>query len=142
MAVRIKKGSDMQQLPVVPLVDTLLNLLIFFLVTTKFAEVERSMEAALADADAARPVSAALDALYIDIDAEGFYYTTGNVQPVSTSDLYRVLKTAWVNNPRVSATIRADKRCRWQSVVNAMNVCKKAKVRFDIAAQDTRAGSG
>ncbi len=58
MAVRINKGSAMQQLPVVPLVDTLLNLLIFFLVTTKFAEVDRAMEAALADADAAKPVSA------------------------------------------------------------------------------------
>ena len=58
MAVRINKGSAMQQLPVVPLVNTLLNLLIFFLVTTKFAEVDRAMEAALADADAAKPVSA------------------------------------------------------------------------------------
>ena len=30
MAVRINKGSTMQQLPVVPLVNTVLNLLIFF----------------------------------------------------------------------------------------------------------------
>ncbi len=135
MAVRINKGSAMQQLPVVPLVDTLLNLLIFFLVTTKFAEVDRAMEAALADADAAKPVSAALGALYIDIDAQGRCYAGGSKDPVGPDELYRVLKTAWINNPQVSATIRADKRCRWQFVVSAMNVCKRAKVRYDVAAQ-------
>ncbi len=140
MAVRINKGSAMQQLPVVPLVDTLLNLLIFFLVTTKFAEVDRAMEAALADADAAKPVSAALGALYIDIDAQGRCYAGGSKDPVGPDELYRVLKTAWINNPQVSATIRADKRCRWQFVVSAMNVCKRAKVRYDVAAQAARAG--
>ncbi len=51
-----------------------------------------------------------------------------------------LLKTAWINNPQVSATIRADKRCRWQFVVSAMNVCKRAKVRYDVAAQAARAG--
>ena len=135
MAVRIKKGTVMQQLPVVPLVDTLLNLLIFFLVTTKFAEVDRAMEAALADADAAKPVSAALGALYIDIDAQGRCYAGGSKEPVGPDELYRLLRTAWINNPQVSATIRADKRCRWQFVVGAMNVCRKAKVHYDVAAQ-------
>ncbi len=139
MAVRINKGTVMQQLPVVPLVDTLLNLLIFFLVTTKFAEVDRAMEAALADADAAKPVSAAIGALYIDIDAQGRCFAGGGKDPVSSDDLYRLLKTAWINNPQVSATIRADKRCRWQSVFSALNVCKKANIRCDVAAQAARA---
>ena len=41
MAVKIKKGSEMMQIPVVPLVDTVFNLLIFFLVATKVAEAHR-----------------------------------------------------------------------------------------------------
>jgi biopolymer transport protein ExbD len=139
MAVRINKGTVMQQLPVVPLVDTLLNLLIFFLVTTKFAEVDRAMEAALADADAAKPVSAAIGALYIDIDAQGRCFAGGGKDPVNRDDLYRLLKTAWINNPQVSATIRADKRCPWQFVFSALNVCKKANIRCDVAAQAARA---
>ncbi len=139
MAVRIKKGTVMQQLPVVPLVDTLLNLLIFFLVTTKFAEVDRAMEAALADADAAKPVSAAVGALFIDIDAKGNCFAGGSKEPLGTDALYRLLRTAWINNPQVSATIRADKRCRWQFVVGAMNACRKAKVHYDVAAQGARA---
>ena len=43
MAVKIKKGSEMMQIPVVPLVDTVFNLLIFFLVATKVAEAEREL---------------------------------------------------------------------------------------------------
>ena len=41
MAVRIKKGNLTMQLPVIPLIDTVFNLLIFFLVATKVAEAER-----------------------------------------------------------------------------------------------------
>jgi biopolymer transport protein ExbD len=141
MAVRINKGIAMQQLPVVPLVDTVLNLLIFFLVTTKFAEADRLLESALAEADAAKPVTTAPEAVYIEIDADGRYFAGTGGKPVDAGELHRVLKAAWVNNPQVSATIRADKRCRWQAVVAAMNACKKARVRCDIATRDARAGA-
>ena len=43
MAVKIKKGNEMMQIPVVPLVDTVFNLLIFFLVATKVAEAEKEL---------------------------------------------------------------------------------------------------
>jgi biopolymer transport protein ExbD len=128
MAVRINKGSSMQQLPVVPLVDTVLNLLIFFLVATRFAAADRELEVKLADAAAAKPLVTSVAPLALNIDAEGRYFLAGN--PLNLTDLRQALKTAWVNNPgRVSVLIAADARCRWQHVVAAMDACNDARIR-------------
>jgi biopolymer transport protein ExbD len=128
MAVRINKGSPMQQLPVVPLVDTVLNLLIFFLVATRFAQAERELDVKLPDASEARPLTAKPQQMAVNIDAEGHYLVAGRM--INSAELYPVLNRAWVNNPgRVSVVIRADRLCRWQSVVAAMNACHKAKIR-------------
>ena len=41
-----------------------------------------------------------------------------------------MLKRAYDNNPnRVTAVVRADEDCRWEPVVAAMNLCKKAGIR-------------
>ena len=71
MAVRIKKGGEMMQLPVVPLVDTVFNLLIFFLVATKVAEAERELPVMLPDASEAQAITTKPHELIINIDAEG-----------------------------------------------------------------------
>jgi biopolymer transport protein ExbD len=140
MAVRIKRGTAMQQLPVVPLVDTVLNLLIFFLVATKFAEVEREMALQLPEAGAAQPASMKAET-FIDIDADGHYYHRG--QQVALPELDRHLQAEWVNNPHVSAIIRADARCRWQAVIAAMNACNKNKIRdYRVSTGNAREGPG
>ena len=126
MAVRINKGSAMQQLPVVPLVDTVLNLLIFFLVATRFAAADRELE--LPSASAAKPLTTKVAPLAVNIDADGRYFLQG--KPITLGELYRALRTARADNPvGVSVVIGADQRCRWQHVVAAMDACNKAKIR-------------
>jgi biopolymer transport protein ExbD len=126
MAVRINKGSAMQQLPVVPLVDTVLNLLIFFLVATRFAAADRELE--LPSASAAKPLTTKMAPIAVNIDADGRYFLRG--KPVTLGELQRLLNTARVDNPvGLSVLIGADQRCRWQHVVAAMDACNKAKIR-------------
>ena len=58
----------------------------------------------------------------------GAYFVTGKV--VDIAELAQVLKRAWVNNPgQQSVIIRADKRCRWEPIVAAVNACNKARIR-------------
>jgi biopolymer transport protein ExbD len=126
MAVRINKGSAMQQLPVVPLVDTVLNLLIFFLVATRFAAADRELQ--LPSASAAKPLTTKVPPIAVNIDADGRYLLRG--KPVTLTELDTVLNTARVDNPvAVSVLIGADQRCRWQHVVAVMDACNKAKIR-------------
>jgi biopolymer transport protein ExbD len=146
MAVRINKGSAMQQLPVVPLVDTVLNLLIFFLVATRFAAADRELE--LPSAMAAKPLTTKVAPVAVNIDADGHYFLRGRA--VTLGELQRALKTARADNPvGVSVIIGADQRCRWQHVVAAMDACSKAKIRDyhittkgDGAARNAESGEG
>ena len=127
MAVQINKGNS-QVFDLTPMIDCVFQLLIFFLVATRFAEEEREMEVMLPDASEAQPLTSKPREMFINVDEKGQYYVTGKM--LTVDDLYPVLRQAWINNPgRQSVIIRADKRCRWQSVVAAMNACRKAKIR-------------
>jgi biopolymer transport protein ExbD len=127
MSVKINKGSN-QLFDLTPMIDCVFQLLIFFLVATRFAEEEREMDVMLPDASEAQPLTARPREVFINIDENGRYYVTGKL--LTQEELYPVLKHAAINNPgRQSVIIRADKRCRWQFVVAAMNACQKAKIR-------------
>ena len=127
MAVRINKGST-QIFDLTPMIDCVFQLLIFFLVATKFAEEERELEISLPEASEAQPITLRPREMFINIARDGRYFVTGKVIPLN--ELEQVLKAAWVNNPgRASVIIRADERCNWKHVVAAMNACTKAKIR-------------
>jgi biopolymer transport protein ExbD len=138
MAVKINKGSAVD-LPLTPLIDTVFNLLIFFLVATKFAEVERELPVALPQASEAQPITARPSEFFINIDAAGQYYVTGQI--VTVAELDAKLNQAWVNDHNTTVIIRADRRCQWDPVVTAINACLKAKIRnYNITTRDTRDG--
>ncbi len=112
------------QIPVIPLVDTVFNLLIFFLVATKVAEAEREMPVMLPDATEAQALTTKPREMIINIDAQGRYFVSS--RPVTLHELDLILKAAWVDNPgRTPVVFRADKRCRWEFVVAAINCLSK-----------------
>ncbi|MDY0165175.1 MAG: biopolymer transporter ExbD [Thermoguttaceae bacterium] len=125
---KIKTGSALSQLGLTPLIDIVFLLLIFFLVATRFAEEEREMDVLLPEASEAQPLTSKPRELFINIDHEGRYYVTGKI--VTLDELQPILNAAYVNSPgRASVVIRADRRCRWDYVVSAMNACNRAKIR-------------
>ena len=128
MAVKIPKSAALSSLSLTPLIDVVFLLLIFFLVATKFAEEERELELPLPEASEARPLTSKPHEMFINIDAQGRYFVTGKF--LNSEELYQALRVAWVNNPdRASVIIRADKSCRWEPIVAALNCCQKAKIR-------------
>lgn len=126
--------SDGQNLT--PLIDVVFLLLIFFLVATEFAEQERELRVLLPEASEAQPLTSKPRELFVNIDAEGRYFVSG--ETLTLDELYSALKLAWVNNPgRASVIIRADKRCPWQYVVAAINACLKANIRdYKVTARE------
>ena len=128
MVVDIDKGRALGNIRLMPLIDVVFLLLIFFLVATRFSEEERELDVLLPDASEAQPLTIKPGELFINIDRDGRYFVTGKI--LAMDDLQRTLKTAAVNNPgRVSVIIRADRRVVWSYVVEAMNACNKAKIR-------------
>ncbi|NLX94841.1 MAG: biopolymer transporter ExbD [Rhodopirellula sp.] len=137
MSVKIDKGSSLASLSLTPLIDVVFLLLIFFLVSTKFAEEERELDVLLPEASEAQPLTGKPREMFVNIDQHGQYFVTGKI--VDLPGLEQVLKAAWVNNPgRASVIIRADKRCEVEHLVAAMNACNKANIRdYKITTRET-----
>ncbi len=140
MAVKINKGQALFSLTMTPLIDVVFNLLIFFLVVARFEQEEREIALPLPSASQAQPMIDRPNDLFINIDGEGRYFVNG--QFLTAKQLDPVLHAAWVANPTtVSVIIRADKRCRWQHVVSALNACRKARIRqYRVATSDEPSG--
>jgi biopolymer transport protein ExbD len=137
MAVSIKKGRS-GTLDFTPMIDMVFNLLIFFLVATKFEEEERSMDVNLPTASAAVPLTVRPKELTVNIDKDGRYFIAR--REVTARQLEESLREASAANPgRQTVYIRADKHCPWQFVVTAMDLCNKAGIRDYRPAMDPNA---
>ena len=108
MTVNIDKGIALSSLSMTPLIDVIFLLLIFFLVSTKFAEEERDLPIQLPEASEAMPLISKPKELYINIDREGRYFVGG--REMTLTELDPVLERARIDNPtNASALIRGDK---------------------------------
>ncbi len=76
MAVRLNRTSAISILAInlMPLIDVLFMLLIFFLVTTRFAKADREIEVDLPTASIAVPVTEEPQEVLIGIDKDGLYF--------------------------------------------------------------------
>lgn len=129
MAVRIKRTSSLDVLNMTPLIDVVFQLLLFFLVATRFASEDRELDVMLPAASEAKPLIAQPRELFVNIDHQGQYFVQGKI--VSGDEVEHLLRKAATDNPaNQSVIIRADKRVQLDSAVFVMNACNKAGI-FD-----------
>jgi biopolymer transport protein ExbD len=126
MAVNIKKGSA-GHIDFTPMLDMVFNLLIFFMVATKFAEFDNELITQLATASEARPLTATADAVFVNINEQGQYFADGRF--MTLDDLQAFLQQKYVNNPSLSVKIRPDGRGTVQPSISALNACAKVGIR-------------
>lgn len=138
MPIKIKQGQALMSLSLTPLIDVVFQLLLFFIVATRFADEDREMIVPLPDASEAKPITYVPQELFININSLGQYIVGGKL--VDAVELEDILVRAATNNPaNQSVRIHADKRVEFQSVVTAVNLCKRAGIRdytTDMAAEN------
>jgi biopolymer transport protein ExbD len=128
MPVKIDKGAVSGGINVIPMIDCVLFLLIFFLITSRFEESERELPVVLPQASEAMPLTARPKQLFVNVDQQGHFIVSR--QRLNEAQLLAALVQAAANNPgRQSVIIRADERCEWKYVMAVMNSCNKAKIR-------------
>ena len=131
MAVKINKGTALGALSLTPLIDIVFLLLIFFLVATRFADVDREMDVELPAASEARPLIVQPKEIFINIDKDGNIFSGG--EQYDLIRLERMLQQAKSANPvNQSVIIRADKRSELDSVVQVINACNRAGVSHSL----------
>ena len=128
MPVKLKQDQSMLAMSMTPLIDVVFQLLLFFIVATRFADDDLQMNLPLPDASEARPITVVPQELFINIDQDGRYFVSGKV--VDEAELEDLLQRAAANNPVNQAVrIHADKRVAFQAVVTAVNLCKRVGIQ-------------
>ena len=131
MAVSIKKGTALGALSLTPLIDIVFLLLIFFLVATRFADVDREMDVELPSASEARPLIVQPKEIFINIDQDGNVFSGG--EKYDLARLEAMLRQAKSDNPvNQSVILRADKRTELDAVVQVINACNRARVSHSL----------
>ena len=129
MTVNIRKGQAAGLINLTPMIDVVFQLLLFFLVASRFADEEREFKVMLPHASEAMPLTVRPREYVVNIDRPGHYYVQGRMlAPAVLEESLRQLAT---DNPgRQVVIIRADKHSEWEHVIFVMNACNRAKL-FD-----------
>jgi biopolymer transport protein ExbD len=123
-----KRRSEEPELNMTSLIDVVLLLLIFFMLSTRFID-EGRLQLRLPEAGI-EPEAASRDAVEIEVTAEGGYRVNGRPLINNSPDtLAAAIGKAAANNRAIPVTIRADARATHQSVVTAMDVAGHAGYR-------------
>jgi len=126
MAVKIEKGTALGTLSLLPLIDVVFLLLIFFLVTSQFAEEERSITMNLPDASEAQPLITQPKETIVNIKTDGTYIVRGST--VTGARLDEILRQAAADNPGRAVNIRADEDVSVKHLFYAINLCLKYRL--------------
>jgi biopolymer transport protein ExbD len=115
-----------------PLIDVVFLLLIFFLMMSRFEQEERQLPVNLPEVAEAQPMTMTRD-LVVSITPEGKYVVAQ--QEYREDQLAALLVQARRNNPQQAVLIRGDGRAAWKYGVRVMGLCNKAKIdNYRVAA--------
>jgi biopolymer transport protein ExbD len=117
-----------------PMVDVVLNLLIFFMLGTHFAEQERLLDIQLPTVSHAQPLTAPPADIVINVFADG-HLEVGQ-KSVSPPELENLLSEAHARYKDQSVLIRGDGNGHYQSVMDVLSICHKAEIHnYSLATQ-------
>lgn len=122
--MRIKKKSADQdfEMPLIPMIDMMFVLLLFFLVATTLKKTEKELPMVLPQSGAAIDTEQKDDTLVIGIDRSGQKYVAGDL--VSTNLMMDKLAAAAAANPMRRVRIDADVDTPYKSIVELIEMCE------------------
>jgi biopolymer transport protein ExbD len=109
------------ELPLVPMIDMMLVLLIFFMVATTLKDTQPQLPVTLPDSSASLDVKVEPNVLVIGIDSLGQKYLDGN--PTTSEDLTRRLALA-AKDPTQPVRLDIDRDARYEQIVEVLDLCQ------------------
>lgn len=141
MPLKLEPMED-PALNLTPMVDVVLNLVMFFLVTTHFskAEQEQQFPVELPRVTAAQPLTGLPDELVINIAGDGSMYL--GKQPRTADELETELRAAVARYADQAVMIRGEADGPYQHVMTALNICHQAGISNLRLANRVLSGAG
>ena len=109
-----------------PLVDVLLLLLIFFLMTWNAARNENELDVKVPKASSAKEKMAPIGDVIVNVKADGNVVV--NRRTLSASELTELLKGLVQLNSDQAVVIRGDEAGAYKNIINVLNICSEAGV--------------
>jgi biopolymer transport protein ExbD len=125
VAIKIPQDAGVE-INLTPVIDMVFLLLIFFLVATKFADIERDVRVRPPSSRHARPITAIPEEIVVNVTAEGKVLVAGRERSMDEVD--RLLKAATLTNPHQSVVIRGDREAALHCAVGVLDLCEKNHV--------------
>jgi biopolymer transport protein ExbD len=123
-----KKHADQDfEIPLIPMIDCMFVLLVFFLVATTLKRTERELPIDLPQSGAALNMEQKEDTLVIGVDRNGQKFFGS--EPVSTEILHQRLSAAALANPNRRVRIDADVSTPYVAVVELVEMCQFNNLR-------------
>ena len=119
------KAKEDPEINLIPMIDVLLVILIFVMVTTTFSQIAE-LQINLPTAEADKPVDKPFS-INVGVDASGRYLINGSAVANSTVDeLSLALRRAAAAKPDPVIVINADAKATHQAVVNVMEAARQS----------------
>ena len=109
-----------------PLVDVLLLLLIFFLMTWSAARNENELDVKVPKASAAKEKTAPIGDVVVNVKADGNVVV--NRRTLAAAELNELLKNLVQLNPEQAVVIRGDEAGAYKNIVGILNICTEAGI--------------
>ncbi len=119
--------DDQPTLNLTPMIDVVFLLIIFFMVGTKFSELERKIGLRVPEVSDRGALTAAPEKRVVSVYRDGAI--TLDRAPVTLSELTEQLAAARSQYPDLGVLVRGDAAGEFQRVAEVLNACKQAGVR-------------
>lgn len=137
MKIELELEGDEPNINLTPMIDVVLQLLVFFLLATTFLDPERRLDVELPAADSANAAERSFQELVIDVSRDGSLALRG--RSITSHELARELAGAAQGDPDALVTIRGDRAVEHQEIVRVMDACRRAGLS-NLALGTTRDG--
>ena len=111
---------------IAPMVDILLVVLVFFIVTWNFALSENELDVRVPSAAKANETQPYVGQVVINIKADGTIIV--NRQPKTLPELLQLLKKLSQLYPDQAAIVRGDQGVEYKHIVEVLDVCRQADI--------------
>jgi biopolymer transport protein ExbD len=118
--------DDLPAINLTPMIDIVFNLIIFFMVSTRFTEIERKVDLSVPKVGGSGALQEVQRSRTVNIFRDGTI--TLDTQPVTLAEMRAALAAAQRQVENLEVTIRGDGQTPYQDVAAVLNACRQAGI--------------
>ena len=126
MKFRTRAEPRVMGFQIAPMVDILLVLLCFFIVTWSFAKKEMDLSVKVPSAQNAKESNSVLNQTVLNVRADGT--VVWNNAQVTRGDLEERLRTLSKDFPDFAIIVRGDEKVEWRFIASVIDTCRAANI--------------